>query len=116
MKLIWLIVFIALSFLPMIFGKKKAQNIASANEAEDESGEEMQEDSFFNFGETEAEEVVAPEPNTYFTYEDPKVEVSHESQEVSAVTEETQMPAFDLRSAIVYQTVLTNKYTSLENQ
>ena len=114
MKWIWLIVFVALTFIPSLAAsKKRAQAAAAVN---DDSDREDMEDSFFNFDEVEAEEA-APAPEPYFTYEAPQAEVEHVAPVSTVVaTEEPATPAFDLRSAIIYQTVLSNKYISLENQ
>ncbi|MBR4506315.1 MAG: hypothetical protein IKP21_06040 [Bacteroidales bacterium] len=113
MKWIWLIVILVFSFMPSLMARKKNAQAAAADtqDAYDSgSSEEDEEDSFFNFDDVEAEEA-APAPEPYFTYEAPQAEVEHATSATMAVAEEEPaMPAFDLRSAIIYQTVLTNKY------
>lgn len=117
MNWLWIIALVLITFVPSLAARKKVAQ-AAANDMQDaygDSGEsDDQEDVFFNFGDTEAEEV-APEPKPYFTYEAPQAEVNHVDQVVVAPVEESAAPAFDLRRAIIYQTVLTNKYTSNEN-
>ena len=119
MKWIWIIVFVAFTFLPSLMARKKRLLDAAAgtHDAYDNGSEnEDVEDSFFNFDDVEAEEA-APASEPYFTYEAPQAEVEHVAPVSTVVaTEEPAMPAFDLRSAIIYQTVLTNKYIALENQ
>lgn len=118
MNWIWLIVFVALSFLPsLLSGKKRVQtSVADTQDAYGNSGvgEEM-EDGFFGFDDSETEEA-APESEPYFTYEAPQAEFEHvEPVSTVVVSEESAMPKFDLRSAIIYQTVLTNKYIAMDN-
>ena len=114
MKWIWLIVLLVFTFIPSLVTLKKRTQAAAAFDAGSDS--EDTEDSFFNFDDVEAEEA-APAQAPYFTYEAPQAEVDPVAlvSTVAAVEEQTR-PAFDLRSAIIYQTVLTNKYISLENQ
>jgi hypothetical protein len=114
MKWIWLIVFLAFSFIPSLMARKK--NAAASAAYGDDSDSEETEDNFFNFDEVEAEEA-APAPEPYFTYEAPQAEVDHVAPVAATIVEEpATTPAFDLRQAIVFQTILTNKYISLENQ
>ncbi len=117
MKWVLIILFVALSFIPSLMARKRTA--VAADDAQDAydggSDSDSQEDDFFNFGETEAEEV-APDPEPYFTYEAPQTKVDPVVEVATVASqEEHATPAFDLRSAIVYQTVLTNKYITGEN-
>lgn len=77
--------------------------------------------------ETEAAEFEAEEPeedpygqSPYFTYEAPTVEVRTSAPEVPAapVTQPAMLAGeeFDLRKAIIYQTVMQNNYLTEENK
>jgi hypothetical protein len=79
-------------------------------------------DNFFGFDEKEADEVVNPQ-SEYFTYETPvediKVESKAESKTESVapeVVEESSSRQFDLRQAVIYQTLLNNRYINVQNQ
>ena len=113
MKLVLLIVFLLLGFLPTLLAQSK-RRVAAAADTSSDDGE--QEDSFFDFEEPEpAEEPASQSP--YFTYEAPEAEVEHAKAPVqtAAYAEEPARPAFDLRQAVVYQTLLTNNYINPGN-
>lgn len=115
MNTFWLILLVAVTLLPtLLSGAKKARanRAASYDEAAD-SGEETMNDDFFGFDTEEAESVEQP---SYFTYEAPDAEVQHAPKPAQPVLEEQQpRPAFDLRQAVIYQTVLNNRYINAEN-
>ena len=79
-------------------------------------GEAEDSDDFFDFADGEAEETVAPQP-AYFTYESPEAEIHTEVRPapVVEVAEEMPRPQFDLRQAVIYQTLLNNRYINLQN-
>ncbi len=119
MKWLWIIVLLVLTFMPSLMARKKVAQATAADDTQDAYGDgsvdDDQGDSFFNFGDAEAEEV-APEPEPYFTYEAPQVKVDPVASVATATPkEEYGAPAFDLRSAVIYQTVLTNNYITGEN-
>ena len=114
MKFTWLIVFLVLSIVPSLIARFKRQSAATDISSDDDGQED---DSFFGFEEPEAEqEPVRQTP--YFTYEASKAEVKH-SEPVATVAaafaEEPARPAFDLRQAVIYQTLLTNNYNNFGN-
>ena len=85
--------------------------------------DEDKDDGFFDFDNVENEEAVA-EPQPYFTYEAPEADVAPKTVHKPAPAQPTYMkqettvyePAFDLRQAVIYQTLLNNKYINAENQ
>ena len=108
-----------------LFGKFKrtmAETGSSAGDTEWQQSDEQKDDGFFDFDNVEAEETVA-QPQTYFTYEAPEAPVAPKSAKKTAtarpkpVQQETPVyePTFDLRQAVIYQTLLNNKYISAEN-
>lgn len=91
-------------------------NAADGSGSSDYDGGSAERD-FFDFDGIEAEEAVPAQP-TYFTYEDSAFEMKTESVGASIQQEEVPValrPAFDLRQAVIYQTLLDNRYiTNLE--
>ncbi len=71
-------------------------------------------DELFSFGDAEAEEANITQQEGYFTYESPeagaKVEPVENVKQTESVQVQTDRPAFDLRQAVVYQTLLCNPY------
>ncbi len=122
--MVWLILLVAFGLMPtLLAGAKKAA--ASRGIGADDSDEHMEaddseDDSFFSFDEDETEKAAAQQPN-YFTYEDlntdvPTVRPKAQRTVVMPVEEERPTsPAFDLRQAVIYQTLLNNKYINAEN-
>ena len=122
--MVWLILLVAFGLMPtLLAGAKKAA--ASRGIGADDSDEHMEaddseDDSFFSFDEDETEKAAAQQPN-YFTYEDlntdvPPVRPKAQRTVVMPVEEEQPTsPAFDLRQAVLYQTLLNNKYINAEN-
>ena len=119
MNTFWLILLVAVTLLPtLLAGAKKARaSRAAAYDEVADGAEESNDDSFFNFDTEEQREVEQP---SYFTYEAPEPEVRRAPKPAQApvrtVVEEPQpRPAFDLRQAVIYQTVLDNRYINAEN-
>lgn len=121
---LWIILVMAGIVLPL-FGKFKrtmAETGSSADDTEWQQSDEQNDDGFFDFDKVEAEETVA-QPQPYFTYEAPEAPVTPKAAKKATkacpkpVQQETPAyePAFDLRQAVIYQTLLNNKYISAEN-
>ena len=125
MKGLWIILLMAGFVLPLFarFKRTLAETGNSASGTAHMEDEEDKDDSFFDFDNVETEEAVA-QPQPYFTYEAPEADVTPKTvlkqaparpkpvQQDSKVYES----AFDLRQAVIYQTVLNNKYINAENQ
>ena len=124
MKIVWLILLVAFGVMPtLLAGAKKAA--ASRGIGTDDSDEHMEaddseDDGFFSFDEVETEKAASQQPS-YFTYEDPNTNeppVRPMAQRPMALQTEGEQPtasAFDLRHAVIYQTLLNNKYINAEN-
>ena len=109
----------AFGILPtLLAGAKKARaNRADAFNDEADSNDDSSDDTFFSF---DTEEPKVAEQPSYFTYEAPEPEVQCAAKPAQATvrTEEEEpqpKPAFDLRQAVIYQTVLNNRYINAEN-
>ena len=122
MKITWLILLVAFTFLPtLLAGAKKARvgRSIEADSVDAESDEEDMDDGFFSFDAEESAEEAVEEPS-YFTYEAPEPEKKETSSQAPApvqvvVEEPLQRTVFDLRQAVIYQTVLNNRYINAEN-
>ena len=119
MKAIWFILIVALSFLPSLLATAKKSRMASAPvlDDEEESSDGSEDDGFFSFDDEEPEVV---EQSPYVAYEAPQPEVQRTPKpapaSVQVEPEELQTrPAFDLRQAVIYQTLLNNRYINAEN-
>ena len=118
--MIWLILLIAFGVLPsLLAGAKKAAKALDTDASDEQTGEGNEDDGFFSFDEVEEEETVAQQPS-YFTYEAPDVEVppvqpAAKATAAPVVEEQPVTPAFDLRQAVIYQTLLNNKYINAES-
>ncbi len=88
-------------------------NAADGSETQSYAGEEAGDD-FFDLDrfELENDETAPAKPDEYFTYEAPKVEVKTKPVEVKGADDSVQpvLQVFDLRQAVVYQTLLNNPY------
>ena len=104
------------------FKRTLAETGDSAGDTARTENDEDKDDGFFDFDNVETEEAVA-QPQPYFTYEAPEAEVALKAMPKQAparpkpVQQEAKVyePAFDLRQAVVYQTLLNNKYINAEN-
>ena len=116
--ILWTIVLIIAGFgggLVKLFGSKNQVDSEESAQPASYPAWEAEADDF----EEEIEEV--PEENPYFTYEMPEqtyapaaASVPHEPM-APAVPEAVQAnEAFDLRKAIIYQTILQNNYSHFE--
>ncbi len=117
MKLTLLIIFIAISILPSLLAYMKRGMVKETVVPEME-GEEK-DNGFFGFDEENAAEEPAHEQSQYFTYET----ITSEDRKgrkaarmVEVPEEEQREAAFDLRQAVIYQTVLNNPYINTGNQ
>ena len=125
MKGLWIILLMAGFVLPLFarFKRTMAETGDSVSGTAHVEDEEDKDDSFFDFDNVETEEAVA-QPQPYFTYEAPEAEVAPQTVLKQApacpkpVQQEAKVyePAFDLRKAVIYQTLLNNKYINAENQ
>lgn len=94
----------------------ETQSFGSAETDDDlfSFGEAETDDELFSFGDAEAEEANITQQEGYFTYETPeagaKVEPVENVKQTESVQVQTDRPAFDLRQAVVYQTLLCNPY------
>ena len=125
MKGLW-IVLLAVSFVLPLFARFKrtlAETGDTAGDTARTAGDESTDDGFFDFDNVESEEAVG-QPQPYFTYEAPEAEVAPKTvrRQAPSVHKPVQQeapvyePAFDLRQAVIYQTILNNKYINAENQ
>ena len=115
MKLTLLILFIAISLMPSLFSYMKK---GMAGKPMMETDGEDDDNGFFGFD----EENVAMEPEhvqpQYFTYETLSSEDGNRREDTPVMeesVEEQRVPAFDLRQAVIYQTVLNNQYINTGN-
>ena len=125
MKGLWIILVMAGFVLPLFarFKRTMAETADSVGDTAHMEDDKDNDDGFFDFDNVESEEAVA-EPQPYFTYEAPEVDVAPKTVRKPAparptpVQQETPVyePAFDLRQAVIYQTLLNNKYINAENQ
>lgn len=113
MKYLLLILFVAISFVPSMLARAKRRAV-EATAVDDEPSYDGQDDSFFDFDEPEVETEKQP---SYFTYEASEVETKTAEPIVQAAVpvEEPVRPTFDLRQAVIYQTLLTNNYINPGN-
>lgn len=122
MKITWLILLVALTFLPTLMAGAKKARAGRYNEADGgdvDSADGDMDDGFFSFDEDKSMEEAVEEPS-YFTYETLEPEVKTASKQdpapvQAAVEEPQQRPVFDLRQAVIYQTVLNNRYINADN-
>lgn len=121
--MIWLTLLIVFGLIPTLMaGAKKAaasRGVGTDNSDEFSEADDNEADDFFSFDEDEPKQTVAQQPG-YFTYEDPNVDISSVKPAVQqpvvipAVEEQPAASAFDLRQAVIYQTLLNNKYINAE--
>lgn len=120
---LWIILVMAGIVLPLFarFKRTMAEPVDSADETARMESNDESDDSFFDFGDTETEETVA-QPQPYFTYEtreDESAPKAVHKQAKAAPKPMQEAPvneqAFDLRQAIIYQTLLNNKYINAGN-
>ena len=118
MKITWLILIVALTFLPtLLAGAKKARvgRVIETDNDDSDNDEDTNDDGFFSLDDEEPAEEAVKEPS-YFTYETLEPETKQAPAPVQvAVEEPLQRPVFDLRQAIICQTVLDNRYINAEN-
>ena len=120
MKTLLFILAVLFGVMPMLYARFKrivaeSGDTQYSDEPEDYDGG-MAEDSFFNFGETEVEESPVQQP--YFTYETPGADFAttvSKREAPAAMEEPAATPQFDLRQAVIYQTLLNNRYNYLDN-
>ena len=117
MKTTLLILAVLFGVMPMLFARFKramAENGSiRGGAAESEENSDAADGDIFNF-ENEAEDAVEQQP--YFTYEAPEAETAPVQPVRAMLTEEQpQQQRFDLRQAVIYQTLLNNRYINLEN-
>ena len=115
--LILVLLFGGMSTLYARFKRTLAEDGDPSDGSETQSyGRGTAERDFFDFDNDEAEEVNVQAQPEYFTYENPDVDVKHAPVAVQQEEPEMQMrPQFDLRQAVIYQTLLNNRYiTNLE--
>ena len=125
MKGLWTILVMAGFVLPLFarFKRTMAEAADSVGDTAHMEDDEDKDDGFFDFDNVENEEAVA-EPQPYFTYEAPEADVAPKTVRKQAPTRPMSVqqevpvyePAFDLRQAVIYQTLLNNKYINAENQ
>ena len=125
MKGLWIILVMASFVLPLFahFKRTMAETTDSVGDTAHMEDDEDKDGGFFDFDNVENEEAVA-EPQAYFTYEAPETEVAPQTVRRQAqarprpVQQEVKVyePVFDLRQAVIYQTLLNNKYINAENQ
>ena len=121
MKTLLLILVLLLGGASSLYARFKRTVVEDVNPSGGEEGQNYvsseAERDFFDFDDIEAEDAV-PEQPAYFTYEGPVSEVKRDPVEAPIQQEESPMairPVFDLRQAVVYQTLLNNRYiTNLE--
>ena len=125
MKGLWIILVMAGFVLPLFarFKRTMAETTDSVGDTAHMEDDEDKDDGFFDFDNVETEEAVA-QPQPYFTYEAPEADVTPKTvlKQAPARPKPVQQDAkvyesaFDLRQAVIYQTVLNNKYINAENQ
>ena len=104
------------------FKRTMAETADSVGDTAHMEDDKDNDDGFFDFDNVESGEAVA-EPQPYFTYEAPEVDVAPKTVRKPAPARPTPVqqeipvyePAFDLRQAVIYQTLLNNKYINAEN-
>jgi hypothetical protein len=113
MKYLLIILFVAFSFVPSLLARAK-RRVAEAATVDDEPSYDGQDDNFFDFEEPEAEPA---KQSSYFTYETPEAEpkAAEVPVQAAALVEEPVRPSFDVRQAVIYQTILTNNYINSGN-
>ena len=125
MKGLWIILVMAGFVLPLFarFKRTMAEATDSVGDTAHMEDDENKDDGFFDFDNVENEEAVA-EPQPYFTYETLEADVAPKTAHKQAPVRPTSVqqeapvnePAFDLRQAVIYQTLLNNKYINAVNQ
>lgn len=112
--ILWIGVLLLISFGGSIFKK-----LVSKGEGTEESSQPVsypQWETVPDDFDQDAEEVAPADPNPYFTYEDTNVQVHTNAPATTQPSDDTLRPAafadeaFDLRKAIIYQTILQNNY------
>ncbi len=120
MKFALTILFVMGSIMIALYSKFKRALDEQGGWQDEQSTERPDEEinDFFSF-EDEGEKVVVEQPS-YFTYEAPEVAQAQPSPFKAsmqpAMVEETPQTGFDLRQAIIYQTILNNNYIQEINQ
>ena len=119
MKTLLLIVVLLLGGMPALYARFKRVLSEGSNPQEDDAtqryGSAEGRDDIFDFDNVDVEETV-PTQQGYFTYEAPEAKTSVSASPVmqSVVENEQPQTIFDLRQAVIYQTLLNNRYLNLE--
>ena len=120
MKYALTILFVMGSIMIALYSKFKRVLAEQEGWQDEQSSERPDEETndFFSF-EDEGEKVVVEQPS-YFTYEAPDAEQTQlrpsKANVQPAIMEETPQTGFDLRQAVIYQTILNNNYIREINQ
>ena len=120
MKFALTILFVMGSIMIALYSKFKRVLAEQEGWQDEQSSERHDEETndFFSF-EDEGEKVVVEQPS-YFTYEAPDAEQAQprpfKANVQPAFVEENPQTGFDLRQAVIYQTILNNNYIREINQ
>lgn len=120
MKFALTILFVMGSIMIALYSKFKRVLAEQEGWQDAQSEKRPDEDTndFFSF-EDEGEKVVVEQPS-YFTYEAPVAEQAQprpfKANKQPVFVEETAQMGFDLRQAVIYQTILNNNYIREINQ
>ena len=117
MSSVWIILLLFLGGMSMFYSRAKRAMAAdtSAQESNVSEDGDNQDDSFVSYIDNEWDEAVASQPEV-FSYETKKgMSTPMSKAEETIPLEQPPAPRFDLRQAVIYQTVLSNNYINSEN-
>ena len=119
MSSVWIILILFLGGMSMFYGRAKHAMVADTSAQENgdinEYGDNENDNSVSHY-DNEWDEVVASRPEV-FSYETPKGMSTpmSKAEETMPLQEQPVASHFDLRQAVIYQTVLSNNYINFGN-